>query len=66
VYPSVPWYNLQELHRLLEPEIKACGAVVDRSYLAVYWNALLKGPELAPQHAAQRAEVHAARQAARG
>jgi fatty acid desaturase len=45
VYPSVPWYNLVELHRLLEPEIAASGAVVDRSYLAVYWRALRQGPE---------------------
>ncbi|MEO8313742.1 MAG: fatty acid desaturase [Pseudomonadota bacterium] len=45
VYPSVPWYNLQELHRLLEPEILARGAVVDRSYIAVYWQALRQGPE---------------------
>ncbi len=26
VYPSVPWYNLVELHRVLEPEILAAGA----------------------------------------
>lgn len=45
VYPSVPWYNLQELHRLMEPEITAAGAVVDRSYIAVYWRALRQGPE---------------------
>jgi fatty acid desaturase len=45
VYPSVPWYNLQELHRVLEPEILASGAVVDRSYIAVYWQALRQGPE---------------------
>jgi fatty acid desaturase len=45
VYPSVPWYNLQELHRVLEPQIAASGAVVDRSYLAVYWQALRRGPE---------------------
>jgi fatty acid desaturase len=45
VYPSVPWYNLQKLHRLLEPQIRASGAPVDRSYLAVYWDALKRGPE---------------------
>jgi len=49
VYPSVPWYNLQELHRVLEPQIVAAGCVVDRSYLAVYWQALRQGPESAPQ-----------------
>jgi fatty acid desaturase len=45
VYPSVPWYNLPELHRLLEPQIRECGAPVDQSYLAVYWDALKRGPE---------------------
>jgi fatty acid desaturase len=45
VYPTVPWYNLQELHRILEPQILASGAVVDRSYFAVYWQALCRGPE---------------------
>jgi fatty acid desaturase len=49
VYPSVPWYNLQELHRILEPQIKASGAPVDKSYVAVYFNALMKGPELLPE-----------------
>jgi fatty acid desaturase len=45
VYPTVPWYNLQELHRVLEPQISACGALVDRSYMAVYFEALRAGPE---------------------
>ncbi len=36
VYPTVPWYNLQELHRLIEPQIIASGAPVDKSYIAVY------------------------------
>jgi fatty acid desaturase len=49
VYPTVPWYNLQELHWILEPQIKACGAVVDKSYLAVYWRALRQGPESVAQ-----------------
>ena len=49
VYPTVPWYNLVELHRVLEPEIKACGAVVDKSYMAVYFHALRGGPESAPR-----------------
>jgi fatty acid desaturase len=48
VYPSVPWYNLQELHHLLAPQIAASGAPVDRSYVAVYWNALRRGPEQLP------------------
>jgi fatty acid desaturase len=45
VYPTVPWYNLQKLHALLEPQIRASGAPVDKSYLGVYWNALRRGPE---------------------
>jgi len=49
VYPSVPWYNLVELHKALEPQIKACGAVVDKSYIGVYIDALWRGPESEPQ-----------------
>jgi len=45
VYPTVPWYNLRRLHRLLEPQIAASGAPVDKSYLGVYWDALRRGPE---------------------
>lgn len=45
LYPSVPWYNLVELHDLLKPEIAAQGAVVDKSYAAVFCRALLQGPE---------------------
>lgn len=43
VYPRVPWYNLVALHRRLEPEIEALGAVVSKSYTRVCWNALLRG-----------------------
>ncbi len=57
VYPSVPWYNLQKLHKVLEPQIIASGAPVDKSYLAVYWDALRRGPE-SPE---QLAEVLASR-----
>jgi fatty acid desaturase len=49
IYPSVPWYNLIELHKILEPEIKARGAVVDKSYLAVFFKALMRGPESEPR-----------------
>jgi fatty acid desaturase len=56
VYPTVPWYNLQKLHRLLEPQIKASGAPVDKSYLAVYWDALRRGPESPEQLAKALAE----------
>jgi fatty acid desaturase len=45
VYPTVPWYNLRELHKLLEEQIAASGAPVDKSYLAVYFKALRNGPE---------------------
>jgi fatty acid desaturase len=60
VYPSVPWYNLQKLHKVLEPQIVASGAPVDKSYLAVYWDALRRGPE-SPE---QLAEVLASRKPA--
>jgi fatty acid desaturase len=49
VYPTVPWYNLRELHRLLEDQIVASGAPVDKSYLAVYFKALCGGPESEPR-----------------
>ena len=45
VYPAVPWYNLVELHRLMEPAIKAKGAIVDKSYTGVFLKALVGGPE---------------------
>lgn len=55
VYPNVPWYNLVELHRLLEPQITAAGALVDRGYLSVYFDAIRKGPESPEQLAASLA-----------
>jgi fatty acid desaturase len=61
VYPSVPWYNLVELHRLLEPQIMASGAPVDRSYVAVYLDALRRGPESQEQLAGVIAEREARR-----
>ncbi|NKF21427.1 fatty acid desaturase family protein [Solimonas marina] len=45
VFPRVPYYNLVELHRLIEPDIDGLGALVDRSYLAVFGKALWRGPE---------------------
>ena len=45
LYPRVPCYNLVKLHRLLEPQIRASGAVVDKSYVAVFAKALVRGPE---------------------
>jgi len=45
VYPAIPWYNLVELHQLMKPAIEAKGAIVDKSYAAVFLKALLRGPE---------------------
>lgn len=45
LYPRVPCYNLVKLHDMITPQIEACNAVVDQSYLAVYCKALLRGPE---------------------
>ncbi len=51
VYPAVPWYNLQKLHKALRPEIKRKGAVVDPSYLGVFFKACLSGPESVERNA---------------
>lgn len=45
IYPAVPWYNLVELHKLMEPAIEAEGATVEKSYSGVFLRALLRGPE---------------------
>jgi fatty acid desaturase len=45
IYPTVPWYNLIELHRLMEPSIRAEGAIVEKSYTGVFLRALARGPE---------------------
>jgi fatty acid desaturase len=45
VYPAIPWYNLVKLHKLMEPTIEAKGAIVDKSYMSVFFKALLHGPE---------------------
>lgn len=44
-YPGVPWYNLQKLHALLLPELERVGALIDRSYFAIFIHALWHGPE---------------------
>jgi fatty acid desaturase len=49
VYPSVPWYNLVELHKLLEPQFVAAGVIIDKSYIGVYLDALRRGPESVSQ-----------------
>ncbi len=45
VYPGVPWYNLVELHGLLATQIDASGALVDKSYVGVCFDAMCSGPE---------------------
>jgi len=57
VYPGVPWYNRQKLPAAIAPELGRRGAVVERSYLAVFWRAGLRGPE----SRARNAQLWAAR-----
>ncbi len=45
IYPSVPWYNLKELHELLLPRIEAEGALVEKGYFVVSMRAVIQGPE---------------------
>lgn len=45
MYPAVPWYNLQKLHVLLLPEINRQNAIIDKSYFAVFFDAMINGPE---------------------
>jgi fatty acid desaturase len=45
VYPAVPWYNLQKLHKAMLPEIARAGAVVDPGYFGVFLKAFWRGPE---------------------
>src|SRR3546814_20974591 len=45
VFPRVPCYNLVELHKLIEPDIDGLGALVDKSYVAVFAKALWRGTE---------------------
>ncbi|HET8883108.1 MAG TPA: fatty acid desaturase, partial [Solimonas sp.] len=49
VFPRVPYYNLVELHKMIEPDIDGLGALVDRSYVAVFLKALWRGPESEPR-----------------
>ncbi len=55
IYPGVPWYNLQKLHGALSLELLRQGAVVERSYIAVFWQACLRGPESRERNAQVRA-----------
>jgi fatty acid desaturase len=45
IYPTVPWYNLIDLHNLMKPAIAAEGAIVEKSYTGVFLRALVRGPE---------------------
>jgi fatty acid desaturase len=57
LYPAVPWYNLQELHTLILPDIELNDAIVSKSYFSVFFDALTKGPESLQQNI----ELNAAR-----
>lgn len=45
VFPRVPYYNLIELHKMIEPDIDGLGALVDKSYVGILVKALKRGPE---------------------
>ena len=53
---AVPWYNLQELHAMMLPEIERQNAIVAKSYLAVFFDAMLRGPESLQQNVEFNAE----------
>jgi fatty acid desaturase len=53
IYPRVPWYNLVELHQLLKGGIEDRGGIVDKSYTAVFIDALRHGPETTQRLAAR-------------
>jgi fatty acid desaturase len=55
VYPAVPWYNLQKLHVAMLPAIEAEGALVEKSYLRIFFRACLEGPETIERNEAQLA-----------
>ena len=57
MYPAVPWYNLQELHARMLPEIVRQHAIVDKSYFSVFFYAMVGGPE----SIAQNIELNAVR-----
>ncbi len=41
--PGIPWYNLQKLHALLQPEYRRAGSFIYRSYWRFLWDALRTG-----------------------
>jgi len=58
VYPGVPWHNLAKLHQAMLPAIEKAGALVEPSYLGVFWRACVNGPETIErnrQHQIERA-----------
>lgn len=62
MYPAVPWYNLQILHAQMLPEIVRQNAIVDKSYFAVFFYAMVEGPE----SIAQNVELDAVRRGGAG
>jgi fatty acid desaturase len=59
VYPAVPWYNLQKLHKELLPEMTRQRALVDRSYFTVFFKACGRGPESIERNAEMLAKRNA-------
>ena len=49
--PQYLGYNLQKLHALMLPEIGHQNAIVDKSYFAVFFKAMVTGPENLEQNA---------------
>ena len=43
LYPSVPWYNLPKLHKLLQLQYRMAGASIYRSYIKLVWDAARTG-----------------------
>jgi len=57
LFPSIPWYNLPKIHRLLEPELRAAGASVYLSYTSFLidffrasWRGIIPNVRLIPAH----------------
>jgi fatty acid desaturase len=65
VYPAVPWYNLPRLHEAMRPTIEAAGARIDASYLRVFWEACVTGPETIERNRQRQLGAASGRLAAR-
>jgi fatty acid desaturase len=48
LYPSIPWYNLPRLHKMLRDDLVARGAPFIRSYLAFVWEFVVKSLRRSP------------------